>query len=127
MLEYLIWFLLGSIIYSIVDRSINRHETKKTYRTMSAINSVIIHSLHTEIDNAMKVKHRCLLQSDKLTDALVNSIIKKDRSFLYTWKKTVYLTVLSTVPEQQRHTFEFMGLDEALEHLKIKEEAIGKK
>lgn len=93
---------------------------------MSAVNSVIIHSLHTEIDNAMKVKHRCLLQSDKLTDALVNSIIEKDRSFLYTWKKTVYLTVLSTVPEQQRYTFELMGLEEALEYLKIKEQTIGK-
>ena len=126
MIEYLIWFLLGSIIYSIVDKSINLHETKKTYRTMSAINSVIMHSLHTEIEGAMRVKHSCLLQSDKLTDALVYSVIKKDKSFLDSWKNTVYFTILSSVPEKQRDVFEFMKLEDAIKYLNIKEEEIGK-
>ena len=121
MLEYLIWFLLGSIIYSIVEKAISFSETKKTYRTISAVNSVLIHSLQTEMKNAMKVKHGCMHLSDKLTDALVYSVIKKDEKFLETWKETVFYTVLSSVPEREREKFEFMPIKEALEYLDIKE------
>ena len=120
MFDSIVWFFLGASFYALLNSLLTHKETKRIYKTMSALNSVVMHSLHTEIKHAMGVKHASMKMTTQLPTQVVNSIIKKDEQFLDKWKNVSYITILSTVPERYQDKFTLMDLDEATDFLKVK-------
>ncbi len=119
MLDAAFWFFLGCSLYALISFLIGARKVKNTYKTINAVNSILIHSLHTEILNAFEVKIASMKMT-QLSDQIILSVARKDAEFLRTWKDTVHTTILSTVPENHRRDFVLMSLEEAKEALELK-------
>ena len=112
------WFLLGSLVCMLLGITFLGKQYNKIVDFLSALTSVVIHSMHTEIKSAAKVKHSHMKMSD-LPDDVVYSIIKKDSQFLSTWRQTAFFIVYSSLPIAMKNKFQFLTLDEAAKILDI--------
>ena len=118
MLTNLMWFLLGSLVCMLLSITFLGKQYNKIVDFLSALTSVVIHSMHTEIKSAAKVKHAHMKMSD-LPDDVLYSIIKKDSQFLSTWRQTAFFIIHSNLPIAMKNKFQFLTLDEATKILDI--------